>query len=145
MKTKDDERKTKGDVSRTKTLKLDLAEVEEFCRENHIFKSTFFTAAYALLLARFNGEQESLFNTVYNGRADSRLARTLGMFVKTFPVYMKFDDSTTVLDFMRVCQENMKGCREHDIYSYGDAIRDLGLQIPTDFVWHGNFSRQWHS
>ena len=138
MKTKDDERKTKGDVSRTKTLKLDLAEVEEFCRANQIFKSTFFTAAYALLLARFNGEQESLFNTVYNGRADSRLAHTLGMFVKTFPVYMKFDDSTTVLDFMRVCQENMKGCREHDIYSYGDAIRDLGLQIPTDFVWHGN-------
>ncbi len=39
--------------------------VQRFCKENGVFKSTLFTAAYSLLLARFTGENEALFTTVY--------------------------------------------------------------------------------
>ena len=112
--------------------------VDAFCRDNGVFRSTFFTAAYSYLLARYNNESESLFTTIYNGRDDKRLGRTIGMFIKTLPVYAKFDAETTVLDFLRAIQEQMRGCREHSIYSFADIMRDLQVQSNSMFAWHGN-------
>jgi hypothetical protein len=76
-------------------LQIDLQQVENFCKDNGIYKSTLFTTAYAFMLARYNNEQASLTRTVFNGRTDKRLGRTQGMFVKTLPFYCKFDDDTT--------------------------------------------------
>jgi amino acid adenylation domain-containing protein/thioester reductase-like protein len=120
-----------------RTLHTDMARVETFCKEHGIFKSTLFTSAYAFLLAKYNNEQESLFCTVYNGRSDKRMAHTVGMFVKTLPVYAKFTADTTVMDFLQAGQEQMSGCREHDIYSYSDVMEDLKLQTNSMFAWHG--------
>ena len=83
-------------------LQIDLQQVENFCKDNGIYKSTLFTTAYAFMLARYNNEQASLTRTVFNGRTDKRLGRTQGMFVKTLPFYCKFDDDTTVLDLLQV-------------------------------------------
>mgnify|MGYP002521663545 CR=1 FL=1 len=120
------------------TLRVSLDSVEAFCKANRIFKSTLFTQAYALLLAKFNNEQESLFTTIYNGRQDKRVAHTVGMFVKTLPVYAKFDNDTTVLGFLRAGQEQMSGSRKHDIYSYADLMEDLRPQSASMFAWHAN-------
>ena len=120
-----------------RTLSIDLTRVEEFCKRNGIFKSTLFTTAYAFLLAKFNNEQESLFTTVYNGRSDKRLNRSVGMLVKTLPVYAKFTPDTSVLDLLRQGQQQMSGSREHDIYTYSDIITDLNLQSNSMFAWHG--------
>ena len=126
------------EASLLRTLNVDISSVEAFCKANDIFKSTLFTQAYALLLAKFNNEQESLFTTVFNGRQDKRLARTVGMFVKTLPVYAKFDDATTVLSFLRAGQEQMSGCRQHEVYSYADLMEDIKPQSNSMFAWHAN-------
>ena len=120
-----------------RTLSTDMDRVEQFCRDNGIFKSTLFTMAYAYLLAKFNNEQEALFNTVYNGRKTKQLAHTVGMFVKTLPVYAKFAADTTVLDYLKAGQEQTSGCREHDVYSFSDIMEDLKLQSNSMFAWHG--------
>ena len=125
------------EASLLRTLHVDKARVDAFCKENGIFRSTLFTSAYAFLLAKFNNEQEALFCTVYNGRTHSEMAHSLGMFVKTLPVYAKFTPDTTVLDFLQAGQEQMKGCRQHDIYSYSDMMEDLKLQTNSIFAWHG--------
>ena len=121
----------------TRTMDIDVAKVESFCKQHGIYKSTFFTAAYAFLLAKYNNEQQALFSTIHNGRTDKRLAHSVAMLVKTLPVYAKFTDDTTVLDFLKAGQEQMTGCRQHEAYGYSDAINDLGLQIATMFAWHG--------
>ena len=121
-----------------RTLSVDLGRVDEYCKKNGVFKSTLFTTAYAFLLAKFNNEQESLFNTIYNGRTDKRFNRSLGMTVKTLPVYAKFTNETTVLDLLQQGQDQMSGCREHDTYSYADLMTDLNLQSNSIFAWHGN-------
>ena len=126
------------DAILTRTMAVDKDKVDAFCKANGIFRSSVFTAAYAYLLAKYNNEQQVLFNTVHNGRADKRSNRTIGMLVKTVPVYAKFDDDTRVLDFIKASQEQMKGCRQHVSYNYSDAINDLGLQPATLFIWHGN-------
>ena len=119
------------------TLNVDSAAVDAFCKRNGIFRSNFFISAYAFLLAKFNNEQESLFTTVYNGRTDKRFLRSVGMTVKTLPVYAKFNNDTTVLDFLKAGQEQMSGCRKHDIYSFSDIVNDLGIQSNSMFAWHG--------
>ena len=118
-------------------LNITTQEVDDFCHRTGIFRSTLFTAAYSYLLARYNNEQESLFTTVYNGREDKALSHTVGMFVKTLPVYAKFDTDTTVLDFLKRSQEQMSGCRKYHVYAFADMVADLGLQSNSMFAWHG--------
>ena len=125
------------DALLTRTMAVDMDRVDAFCKTNGIFRSSVFTAAYAYLLAKYNNEQQVLFNTVHNGRADKRCSHTVGMMVKTVPVYAKFDGDTRVLDFIKAGEEQMKGCRQHVSYNYSDAINDLGLQPATLFIWHG--------
>ena len=121
----------------TRTLALDMASVDAFCKQTGIFKSTLFTTAYAYLLAKFNNEQESLFTTVYNGRSDKRFAHSVGMTVKTLPVYTKFTADTTVLELLQQGQEQMSGCRQHEAYNFTDVMTDLKLQSNSMFAWHG--------
>ena len=125
------------EASLLNTLSTDMNRVEQFCQQNGIFKSTLFTMAYAYLLAKFNNEQEALFNTVYNGRKTKQLNHTVGMFVKTLPVYAKFTAETSVLDYLKAGQEQMSGCRQHDVYSFSDIMEDLKLQSNSMFAWHG--------
>ncbi len=121
----------------TRTMNVAIDAVEAYCKEHDIFKSTFFTAAYSFLLAKYNNEQQVLFNTIHNGRADKRLAHSVAMLVRTLPVYTKFDNDTTVLDFLRAGERQMMGQRQHEAYAYADVAADLGLQAATLFVWHG--------
>ena len=123
-----------------RTLNIDINRVESFCKEHGIYKSTLFTAAYAFLLAKYNNEQEALFTTVYNGRGSKARkpipSSAVGMFVKTLPVYAKFTNDTTVIDFLKAGEEQMSGCRQYDIYSYSDIMEDLKLQANSMFAWH---------
>ena len=126
-----------SDAHKIRILGTDMYRVDTFCKANNIKKSTLFTAAYSFLLAKFNNEQESLFTTVYNGRTEPKFRHSVGMTVKTLPVYAKFTEETTVLDFLKAGEEQMVGCRKHDIYSYTDLMADLNLQSNSIFVWHG--------
>ena len=111
-----------------------MARVEDYCKHNGVYKSTLFTTAYSFLLAKFNNEQESLFTTVYNGRSDKRFSRSIGMAVKTLPVYAKFTPEHKVLDLLMRAQEQMSGCRQHEIYTYSDLMTDLNLQNKSMFA-----------
>ena len=121
----------------TRTMRVDIDSVDAFCQQHGIYKSTFFTAAYSYLLAKYNNEQQVLFSTIHNGRADKRLAHTVAMLVRTLPVYATFDNESRVLDFLKAGQEQMTGCRQHEAYAYSDIAAELGLQAATMFAWHG--------
>ena len=127
----------RSDTHLLRILGTDMQRVSAFCKANGIKKSTLLNATYAYLLAKYNNEQEALFTTVYNGRTEPKFLHSTGMAVKTLPVYAKFTDDTTVLDFLRASEEQMDGCRQHDIYAYTDLMADLSLQTNSIFVWHG--------
>lgn len=118
-------------------LNIDLSRVDAFCKKKGVFKSSLLTSAYAFLLAKYNNEAESLFTTVYSGRSDKRFTHSVGMVVRTLPVYSKFTPETTVLEFIQQGQQQMSGCREHEAYSYSDVATDLKLQSNSMFAWHG--------
>jgi len=126
-----------SEASMVRTLSVDMARVDTFCKEKGIFKSNFFTTVYSFLLAKYNNEQESLFTTIYNGRTDKRFLHSVGMTVKTLPVYAKFDNETKVLDYLKAGQDQMSGVRNHEAYAFSDAVNDLGIQSNSMFAWHG--------
>ena len=126
-----------SDAYQVRVLGIDMDRVDAFCKANDVKKSALFTAAYSYLLAKYNNDQESLFTTVYNGRTEPKFKHSVGMTVKTVPVYAKFTDETTVLDFLKASQEQMEGCRKHKIYAYTDLMADLNLQSNSIFVWQG--------
>ena len=130
-------KKVRGEAKLTRQMRIEEAEVESYCQKHGIYKSTFFTAAYGYLLAKYNNEQQALFSTIHNGRSDKQLAHSVAMLVRTLPVYAKWDNETTVLDFLKANQEQMSGCRQHEAYAYSDVVNDLGLQAATMFAWHG--------
>ena len=121
----------------TRTLNIDLEQTDTFCHENGIYKNNLFTTAYALLMARYNNEQEAFFPTAYNGRGDKRLANTVGMFVRTIPVQIRFDNDTTTMELLLKNQQMMSGCRKHEAYSFVDFMQDIGPSYNTMFGWHG--------
>ena len=127
----------RGDGVLRRRLEVDAGRLDTFLKEHGIFKSTFFTAAYSFLLAKYNNEHESLFSTVYSGRADKRTERSVGMMVRTVPVYARFDDDTTVADYLKAGQEQMTGCRQHECYAFTDVMSDLKPQLATYYAWHG--------
>ena len=126
-----------SEASMVRTLDVEMATVDAFCKEKGVFKSNFFTTAYSFLLAKYNNEQESLFTTIYNGRSDKRFLHSVGMTVKTLPVYAKFDNDTKVLDYLKAGQDQMSGVRQHEAYAFSDVVNDLGLQSNSMFAWHG--------
>ncbi|MBR1803751.1 MAG: amino acid adenylation domain-containing protein, partial [Muribaculaceae bacterium] len=126
-----------AEASLLRVLNTSMERVDAFCAGNGVFKSSLFTAAYAFLLAKYNNEPESLFTTVYNGRNDKRFSHSVGMTVRTLPVYAKFTADTSVLDFIKQGQDQMTGCRQHDAYAFSDIINDLKLQSNSMFAWHG--------
>ena len=126
-----------SDGQKFRTLATDMDRVDAFCKTHGIKKSTLFTSAYSFLLAKYNNEQESLFTTVFNGRTNPKFQHSVGMTVQTLPVYAKFTDDTTVLDYLKAGEEQMVGCRKHDIYSYTDIMNDLNLQTNSIFAWQG--------
>ena len=124
-----------GEREMERTLTVSVEEVEAFGKANGVFKSNYFTAAYALLLAKTAGEEEAVFTTVYNGRRDKAMAQTAGMFVKTLPVYAKFDAGTSTIDFLKQMQEQMSGCRDNDIFSYTDLLHETSISSNIMFVY----------
>ena len=135
--TPDLEEPEHSEASLVRTLDVEMTAVDAFCKEKGIFKSNFFTTAYSFLLAKYNNEQESLFTTIYNGRTDKRFLHSVGMTVKSLPVYAKFDNETKVLDYLKAGQDQMGGVRKHEAYAFSDALNDLGLQSNSVFAWHG--------
>ena len=125
----------KGERVMEKTLRISVAEVEAFGKANGVFKSNYFTAAYALLLAKTAGEEESVFTTIYNGRKDKSMSQTAGMFVKTLPVFARFDANTTTLDFLKTMQDQMHGCRDNDLFSYTDLLHETSISSDIMFVY----------
>ena len=113
------------------------AEVNRFVKSKKIKTSTFFISVYTYLLSKMNMEKEALVCTVHNGR-NEQVARSLGMFVKTMPFYARYDDETTVEAFLAENNVQMVENVNHNLYSFVDISRDLGVASEEFFGYQGD-------
>lgn len=119
-----------------KTLKLDLKvkndDVKKRTRSLGVKTSSFFLGAFGYLLAKINMEDKALFLTVHNGRNEF-LKNSMGMFVKTFPLYI--EKKETVDEYLKSTSEQLKNATGNLTYPFSDMVKDLGVSSSVMFAY----------
>ena len=121
----------------TEIFPLDNAQLRTFCRNNNITSSALTSGAFGFLAGTYTHQNEALFSTIYHGRDDKRTKDIAGMFVKTLPVYCRWDKETTTEAFLAEITEQIKASRENDIYSYAELNKICPLGNNPLFAYHG--------
>lgn len=129
------EKKMKEIVYRFKSV--DSAALKSLANENGIRLSSVFNAAFAFLLSRYTNSPQVLYSTVHHGR-DERLLNTIGMFVKTYPVYAEINDDEDTGKFLKKLDKHIGLNRDNDIYSFADFCADFSLNPSILFAYQGD-------
>ncbi|MDO4539390.1 MAG: condensation domain-containing protein, partial [Coriobacteriales bacterium] len=113
--------------------------VRAFCEEQGLSVNAFFTTAFGLALQSFCfAEDAAVFATIYNGRSDPRIARSVSMFVKTLPVLMRDDPSKPVVQAISECQSYLLDAMANDIYSFAEISRAYDIASDIIFAYQGD-------
>ncbi|MBQ3451140.1 MAG: hypothetical protein IJG32_02610, partial [Selenomonadaceae bacterium] len=123
---------------------LDVDAVKNFCAKNSCTLNTFFLAMFGYFLAKETHRAEAAFTTIYHGRNDSRLARSVGMFVKTLPVSIQIDDKSTVSQCVTEVGKQLLASMAHDIYSFAEISTAYGFKGELMCVYQGADFNDYH-
>ncbi len=114
----------------------DFAAVKEFCEQKKLSVNGFLCAAFGFVLAKFNCMDYAEFVTVYNGRSDSRTARTVSMLVKTLPVICHVDEIAPEI-YVKSIASQLVDTMSNDIYSFAEISRKFGVKSDVMFIYQG--------
>ncbi len=113
------------------------AKVRKFCEEKHVSENAFFTAAFGFALKAYTGNENAIFAAIYNGRIDSRLERSVCMFVKTLPVMLVGSPDMSTVAFIEDCQSYLVNAMFNDIVSFSQVHDDYGISADVLFAYQG--------
>lgn len=117
-----------------------VEDVKHFCQANRLSLNGFFTAVFGLVLSKFCGKEKPVFTTIYNGRSDSRLSRTMAMLVKTYPVVCDVSRAagdTPLPAYIAAVGDQMLESMANDLYSFGEISRTYGVRPDVMFAYQG--------
>ena len=100
--------------------------------------SSYFLAAFAFLLSKFGMDTEALFLTVNNART-KEVMHSFGSYVKTYPLYVNFENISNVTDLIKAVNEENINNVKHNNYSYSDLVKDFGVSADLIFAYQGDY------
>ena len=112
--------------------------VRTFCRENRVTENALFTAGFARMLSRLNGEEEALFAAIYNGRTTLQTMRITGMLVKTYPIFVSAKETDEAADYVRQVQKLIQELTANDIVSFAECARAYDVNADILFAYQGD-------
>ncbi|MBO7673820.1 MAG: AMP-binding protein, partial [Atopobiaceae bacterium] len=114
-------------------------EVRTYCEAHGITANSFFTTAFGLALQSYTAvEDGAVFASIYNGRNDSKLGRSVTMLVKTLPVQFVDDPAKPVHEAIAQCQSYLLGAMANDIYSFAEVSNAYGIKGDILFAYQGD-------
>ena len=113
------------------------SDINGYCRLNGVGESVPFTLAFGFTLACFCGDDKALYSTIFHGRTDKKTLRSLGMMVKTLPVFNDFGKTGSIAELMRDTYSQMRDARCRTIYSYGEFCNDLSVNPQACIAFQG--------
>lgn len=120
------------------TLSISNSKVKEITNKLGIKTSTYFLASFSFLLAKYGMDSESLFLTVNNARSEE-VKKSVGSYVKTYPLYVNYENISTVTDLLKVVnQENIDNVK-HNLYPFSSLVKDLGVSSDVIFAYQGDY------
>ena len=112
--------------------------VSECAEKYHVTKGNIFIAAFAYALAKMTAQSESLFCTVSSGRHRGFFSTTPGMFVRTLPFYLRFNDEDSIQSLLEETHDLMKNLVDHDSASFSTLAEKLGVHTDVMFSYQGS-------
>ena len=124
-------------------LKVDVnaTEVERFLKDSKSTVNSLWISAFGLALARFLGRGDALFTTVYNGRNDVRVKRSVGMFVHTLPVVCEPFKAASAAAYVKQTADQLQKSMANDIYGFMEIAHDYEVRADILFVYEGKISQ----
>ena len=119
-------------------LSVKKEKIKAYLQQNNLGLNGFFNAVFAYALAKWDGNEDALFASIYSGRDSSFTARSVTMMVKTLPVYAKIDENQPVLDFVRALSQQIQTSEESVLYSFAEASHDFGVKADVMFAYQGD-------
>ena len=120
-------------------INLSYLQVDTFCKRIGITPNVFSLAAFGKLLGTYRNAREALFATIYNGRKNIKTNRTIDMMVKTIPMYCKWEENTTVNDYLINTKDMLLNNMTNDIYSFAEVSKLTGLTSDVLFAYQGDY------
>lgn len=114
---------------------FDIETISHYTKTNGITENTLFAGAFAYTLAKINGAHECYFCTVDNGRHDHRLSNSVGMFVRTLPIYYQIDEKHTITEYLNEFQKMLFSAMAHDCISFSELATQYGIGMNISFVY----------
>ena len=94
-------------------------------------------AAFGLALSRFLYRDDSVYTTIYNGRNDSRLSESVGMFVHTLPVVCRVEEGESGIAYAKRIGQQLTDSMTNDIYSFAEISRQFDIKANIIFAYQG--------
>ena len=113
-----------------------FAKAKKFCEENKLSMNGLLLSVFGFVLAKYNAEDYSVFTTVYNGRNDSNVAKTVSMLTKTLPVYVSAEDAAPV-SLAKDTADQLLDSMVNDVYSFAEISREYGIHSDIMFIYQG--------
>lgn len=110
---------------------------EKFCLECNASVNGLLLASFGYALAKLSGTDKTVFTTVYSGRNDSRVGRTVSMLVKTLPVSVDLTTAGTPSELSEILSKQYLDSMMNDTYSFAEISRDLSVKNDIMFIYQG--------
>lgn len=115
---------------------ISVQQVKDFCKKHGITENVFFISVFGLTLGKYNFRRDAVFTTIYHGRNDSRLSETVGMLVKTLPVYSDF--SGNLKDGLLAVQQQLIDSMNNDIYPFSQISHEFNIKADAMVIYQGD-------
>jgi amino acid adenylation domain-containing protein len=103
-------------VEKTRLSAKATEALQRLAREHRLTPSTIVQGAWALLLARYAGEEDVVFGATVSGRPPELpgAERMVGLFINTLPVRVRLRPETTVAAWLEELQARQLEARQHE-------------------------------
>ena len=125
-----------AELYRRESMEISVQAVKDFCKKHGITENVFFISAFGIMLGKYNFKKDAVFTTIYHGRNDSRLSETVGMLVKTLPVYCNFAGSTE--DCLAEIQRQLINSMNNDIYPFAQISHEFDIKADAMVIYQGD-------
>ncbi|MFI3175236.1 MAG: condensation domain-containing protein, partial [Bacillota bacterium] len=109
-----------------------------FVKQTGVSESSLFMSAFGYALAKFTGQEESIFSVATRGRKHPKLSRCVSMMVKSLPVYMKLLESQSATDFIKTTQDEFYETIRHNKMTFVDIVEEYAVIPAVKFVYQGS-------
>ena len=121
------ENKPSGNFKLSVGGKISLDNVKSFASKLGITPYTVFLGAYEYAVAKFTNQNEATICTVTHGRFDKRLRNTVGMMVRTLPIYANIDEEEEIGTYLKALRKSLMKTIINDQYPFMKLASDYDI------------------